>query len=368
MALHIKALNNDTSFLLTFIPSICPAEQKFPETFPGAFTILIDPIVPLKIDDVDPKPSSCISSLNDIAEPDAILISQTLPDHCHEESLCQLSPHIQSMIVGEPNAIKKVKRWKHFDLGNMYALRRYKNGRKDTLFRVELPPPSPLAGSVHNAIGITYREPGSVLSRSRAMTGAPPSSRASSAKPMSSISSDMTFATTAASNPEPTLSVLYSPYGVSFDVVQPWILGHLVPESALPLVAMLHSTTVVDAPWYSGGNISTGYPGGFELARRLMPTTWIAANDRHNVLSATAKKVVRKDFDVTDAQMQLWNELAAKNVERKPKILRLNPGETLRVDRLTAEAIVKAMTRNTKEEEKIANPEEHTTTDHEELQ
>merc|ERR1712000_796917 len=103
MALHVKALNNDTSFLLSFIPSICPIDQKFPETFPGAFTILVDPVAPTdQLDELPLARQSSIVSLTDVPEPDAILISQALPDHCHEDSLCQLSPHVQSMIVGEP--------------------------------------------------------------------------------------------------------------------------------------------------------------------------------------------------------------------------------------------------------------------------
>src|SRR3954453_6534112 len=110
MALTIKAINNDTSFLLTFAPPIAPAASS--GRFPGAFTILIDPWIsgPAKISpnlSVIERPSpACIISLEDLDEPDMILISQDKPDHCHEETLCQLSPHTGSTILATPAAAK----------------------------------------------------------------------------------------------------------------------------------------------------------------------------------------------------------------------------------------------------------------------
>lgn len=377
MALHIKALNDDTSFLLSFIPSICPIDQKFPEAFPGAFTILVDPVAPFEsADELQPKRNTCIASLNDVPEPDAVLISQALPDHCHEESLCQLSPHIQSMIVGEPTAIKTIKRWRHFDHGNISSLRRYKRGRGDTLFRVEIPPPSPLgtsgevtiallgskSGGHHNAIGITYREPSSILSRSRAMTGSPPMSRASSSiKPPTSTASIIT-STSEYAGCEPTIAVIYSPHGVSYDVLEPWISGHLAPEAALPPVALIHSTTSVNAPWYNGGNIIAGCPGGLELARHLLPTAWIAAHDVDNTaVGGAVKNVWRTEYNMLDVETELWEELMARGVRRKPQIIRLGVGESLRVDQFSANNLADEITQEIKEEEEIDGNEAGTT-------
>jgi hypothetical protein len=388
MALHIKALNNDTTFLLTFIPSICPRDQKFPDAFPGAFTILIDPVSSPKSSnhDLEVKPFGASPSwsgavMQDIpTDADLLLISQPASDHCDETSLCQLSPHIQSMIVAEPAAAKKIKRWRHFDHGNVEALRRYKRGRDDTLFRVEIPPPSPLgaagevtiallaakpdfSGGLKNAVGITYREPSSILSRSRAMVGTPPASRASDTnlKPMmSSIGSVITSTTTKSDllggNLEPTISALYSPHGISYDVIEPWVSSHLASEGALPLLAMIHGTTVVDTPWYVHGNMATGCPGGLEISRNLLPTVWIAAHDVESTNGgAPIKSACRTEYDIMEVQTKLWEELLEKGVRRKPQILRLDAGETFRVDVISANKVVEEVTQEVKEEEAVSN-------------
>ena len=78
---------------------------------------------------------------------------------------------------------------------------------------------------------------------------------------------------------EKTLSVLYSPHGVPYDLIQPYASSHLVTESALPLTALVHSFDRVENPWYLGGNISAGSPGGLHIARSLYAQTWISAHD-----------------------------------------------------------------------------------------
>jgi hypothetical protein len=78
---------------------------------------------------------------------------------------------------------------------------------------------------------------------------------------------------------EKTLSVIYSPHGVSFETIRPYATSHLVSESALPLTALLHSFDCVENPWWLGGNISTGSPGGLEIAQSLYARAWISAHD-----------------------------------------------------------------------------------------
>lgn len=377
MALHVKALNDDTSFLLSFIPSVCPIDQKFPESFPGAFTILIDPLAPSQdADELAPKRRSCMASLNDVSDVDVILLSQAAPDHCHEESLCQLSPHVQSMIVGEPKAIKKIKRWRHFDNGNLSSLRRYKRGRRDTLFTVEIPPPSPLgtsgevtiallaakSGSAHNAIGITYREPSSILSQSRAGLGSPPlSSQASHLKSDSGARSYIA-STTGYASCEPTIAVIYSPYGVSYDVLEPWVSGHLACENA-SLVAILHSTTTVNGPWYNGGNIVAGSAGGLEVVRRLLPTVWIAAHDFDNTkINGAVKSLYRLEYNILDVEAALWEELIERGIKRKPQIMKIEPGKSVRVNEYSVNKIVEEQPEEVKDEGHSAeHGNEHTT-------
>ncbi|KAF1956686.1 hypothetical protein CC80DRAFT_63366 [Byssothecium circinans] len=78
---------------------------------------------------------------------------------------------------------------------------------------------------------------------------------------------------------EKTLSVIYSPHGVSYDVIQPYASSHLVTEAALPLTALIHSFDRVENPWYLGRNISAGLPGGLVIAKNLYAHSWISAHD-----------------------------------------------------------------------------------------
>jgi hypothetical protein len=185
-------------------------------------------------------------------------------------------------------------------------------------------------------------------------------SRASNTKPPTSVGSVITseFASEYAGC-ERTISVLYSPHGVPFEVIEPWVSSHLAPESALPPLAMIHSTTVVDVPWYLGGNMATGCPGGLEIARQLLPTVWIAAHDEGKEFSGTASKNVWKtEYDIMDAQTKLWEELLEQGQRRKPQILRLDAGETLRIDHLCANKLAEETTQTVKKEEEITGKED----------
>jgi hypothetical protein len=75
------------------------------------------------------------------------------------------------------------------------------------------------------------------------------------------------------------MSVIYSPHGVPYDVIYPYASSHLVNEAALPLTALIHSFDIVDNPWYLGGNVSAGSPGGLKIARSLYARSWISAHD-----------------------------------------------------------------------------------------
>jgi len=210
MAVTIKALNNDTTFLLTFSPTITPANTKSPELFPGAFTILIDPwldgpatIISQKFSVQEHTTPPAIKSLQDIPEPDMILISQDRPDHCHEETLCQLSPHVRSIILGPERAAKKIRSWQHFDFSCIQSLKKYNPRDPSTVFRLEIPAYSPNGtpgeiticfmepkrdmSGLHTALGITYRPPASVLSLGVnsyvQLPATPPASRGSSPSP-----------------------------------------------------------------------------------------------------------------------------------------------------------------------------------------
>src|SRR5271170_498631 len=215
MALTVKALNNDTTFLLTFSPSITPSNVKSPERIPGSFTILTDPwlsgpatFFSTMIASQEHTTSAYIDSLADLPEPDIIVVSQDNPDHCHEETLCQLSPHVRSMILGAERVAKKIKSWQHFDLSCIHSLKQYDPGDPNSVFRLSIPPFSPTGApgeiticllepkwdisGLHAAIGITYRPPASVLSL----------------KPNSSVQLPQTPPASAGASPSPSPTAL----------------------------------------------------------------------------------------------------------------------------------------------------------------
>ena len=96
--------------------------------------------------------------------------------------------------------------------------------------------------------------------------------------------------------PEKTLSLIYSPHGVSYDLIRPYASSHLVTSAALPLTALLHSFDRVQNPWWLGGNVNAGLPGGVEIAQNLMARCWISAHDeeKENSGLAVMKVATRK--------------------------------------------------------------------------
>ncbi|KAF1987630.1 hypothetical protein K402DRAFT_392441 [Aulographum hederae CBS 113979] len=326
MSLSIRALNNDTSFLLTFSPPGVVTSGSFP----GSFTILIDPwlsgsaqIFSSKFSLSKHTHNPCVSSLTELPEPDLILISQDKPDHCHQETLTQLHPHTESTILGTAAAARKIRSWSHFSFATVLAMRKYDPRNPTTIYRILIPPISPSGSSgevtitymaakhditrLHNAIGITYRPPTTVLSNTYASSSylnlvplTPPDSPSSIiSRPLQSPSTPLSTATTIVPSPFPvaprerTLSVLYSPHGIPYAQLAPWASSHLVSASALPLTALIHAFDSVDNPWYLGGNITVGCPGGVEIAEKLMPRVWISAHDEEKEVSGVSVKRIR---------------------------------------------------------------------------
>jgi Beta-lactamase superfamily domain len=406
MALTVKALNNDTSFLLTFAPPITPVNVEHPELFPGAFTILIDPwltgpavLASPKLSTQEHTEPSCVESLQDLPEADLILISQDKPDHCHEETLCQLSPHTETTILGTPAAAKKIRAWGHFDFSCIQTVKKFKENDPSTVYRIEIPSFSPNGTPgevticlleprrdftrVHNAIGITYRPPCSVLSLSmnsyvnlpqtppasspytvhspRSVTSStsrppltapssttsptllspttPGAESASTVRPMtprfvSARANTIVPSPYASQNHEKTVSVLYSPHGVDYPVIQPWASSHLVSCAALPLTLLLHSFNLVTAPWYMGGIMAAGMPGGIHIAKNLLPKVWIGAHDEDKRASGLAlKKIVRQVFDVSDIRKKLWDEVDTQHprLGSHTDVMRLAAGKEWRM-------------------------------------
>lgn len=98
--------------------------------------------------------------------------------------------------------------------------------------------------------------------------------------------------------PEKTLSLIYSPHGVGYDLIRSYAASHLVSSAALPLTTLLHSFDRVQNPWWLGGNVNAGLPGGVEIAQSLMAKCWISAHDEDKENSGLAvKKVTTRKYN-----------------------------------------------------------------------
>ncbi|KAI1300269.1 hypothetical protein F5Y03DRAFT_386023 [Xylaria venustula] len=184
MALTVKHLNSDASFLLSFEPVI--PESIADTVIPTPFTILLDPwitgpstILHPRISTTLQKHPACISSLTELLRPpDLVIISQHNPDHCNEATLRQLSPRGNTLILAEPASARLIRGWNHFDKNKVRTIKRWEDPRitgKQSVIRIPVPPVQPnghegevtvafipqkrdIAG-LHGAIGITYRSP-----------------------------------------------------------------------------------------------------------------------------------------------------------------------------------------------------------------
>ncbi|CAD6441441.1 04896fbf-e66b-4b7f-9198-e9ec3e4f3657-CDS [Sclerotinia trifoliorum] len=308
MSLTVKHLNNDASFLLTFAP-ISPFPPS-PSRLEDSFTILFDPwlsgpskIFHSKFSISHLKTPSCISSLSEIPEPDLVIISQDKTDHCHEETLKQLSSNSsKTLILAEPGAAKTIKRWKYFSSSKVIPLKRWEDPRlrqSDNILRIPVPSQSHngIPGEVtiaflpqkndltglHNAIGITYRPPTHTISFTNP-------SETNYATPPSSPHS---FASTLSNPTDRALSVIFSPHGCTYRTIAPYATSHLISEAALPLTSLLHPFDRISNPWYLGGNIISGFPGGVSIAQNLCAKTWISAHDGEKTNAGVATWSIR---------------------------------------------------------------------------
>ncbi|KAK3937113.1 hypothetical protein QBC46DRAFT_393514 [Diplogelasinospora grovesii] len=358
MALTVKHLNDDASFLLSFEPVV---PKSSPGPSPQPFRILLDPwitgaskILHSKISKTTHRHPACISSLIELPEPDLVIISQDKSDHCNEATLRQLpATGTRTVVLAEPSSARIIRSWKYFDRQRVRTLPRWEDPRvtgHPNVMRIEVPPlvPGGEAGEVtvtfipqrrdmsglHGAVGITYRPPAvaplppsssppppspetpalltppttprshrshanlkTIFSRSTpavphhdASAGGalmPPSPTSLSPGSLRSVRSASSLGTTQNSWNRPgsqpasdrTLSVIFSPHGISYSSLHSYATSHLGSEAALPLTALLHCFDSVTTPWWLGGNVLLGAPAGTETAGRLGAKAWISAHD-----------------------------------------------------------------------------------------
>lgn len=303
------------------------------------FTILLDPSLISDSNIHRPKFSlsshqtpPCLTSLADLPEPDLVIISQSKSNHCHEATLRTLpASGTKTIILAEPSSAKTIRSWRHFEPSNIVTLPPYEAPirkrtssrvytKNITLHRTLLPALAPggahgeitvayvpqrrdLTGR-HSAIGITYRPPTSrrpsltsptLLAHlpptppdspfllaapaplasptpSRNILLSPPALPSPSLPPSPRLSASSLFPPI----PRPdTLSVLYSPYGISLPSLQAYSTTHLA--SCAPLTLLLHGFAAVANPWYLGGRIWLGAPSGTAVATALRAKVWVGA-------------------------------------------------------------------------------------------
>lgn len=296
MSLTIKHLNADASFLLTFRPIL-----PFPPTSDSqqhSFSIVLDPwlcgssdVFHHKFATSRQKESPSISSLADLPEPDLVIVSQNMTDHCHKETLTVLPSHLgKAKILAPLDAAETVKGWKYFDSNKIIPLRKWDHRKESRIYRVTLPAISPGGetgeiaivylednwnkdnmAKVHNAIGITYKPP--TYNHSPQDGYSVPMT-----PPDTPMSSSFTLGSHTTLSPK-SLSVIFSPHGCNTSTLASYTTHHLIPTAALPLTALLHCFDEVKNTWYFGGKICNGMPGGVGIAQALNARVWISAHD-----------------------------------------------------------------------------------------
>ncbi|KAG6033714.1 hypothetical protein E4U41_006819 [Claviceps citrina] len=204
MALTIKQLNGDASFLLTF-ERIDPDSPVGISSTAEPFRILLDPCLApsspcspstgssssSSSSSTSPSPSpsnararqACISP-KDVPEPDVIIISNSRSEHCNEATLRHFARGAaKPLILAEPTAAKVIQGWRHFDQARVTTLHRWQDprqtgrstavripiaarviGGKEGLVTVAFVTQKRERRGLRSAVGITYRPASSARS------------------------------------------------------------------------------------------------------------------------------------------------------------------------------------------------------------
>ncbi|RYP14858.1 hypothetical protein DL765_006076 [Monosporascus sp. GIB2] len=185
MALTIKHLNSDASFLLSFEPVVPDFARTAVSSRP--FIILLDPLIPgpslitrSKSPSSTHKKPACVASLSELPEPDLVVISHHKSDRCNEATLRQLpSSGTRTLILAEPAAARVIRGWRHFGRAKVRTFEHWEDPRLTGIrTAVCVPVPAIVTGGQrgevtvsfvsqkkrdpagsHGAIGITYRPP-----------------------------------------------------------------------------------------------------------------------------------------------------------------------------------------------------------------
>lgn len=365
MALTIKQLSGDASFLLTFERIDSESPDGYQSTEP--FRILLDP----RLAQSTPSSSSTRArqesvSPKDVPEPDVIIVSNSRSDHCNEAALRQFAPGgAKPRILAEPTAAKVIQSWRYFEQGKVTTLHRWQDPRqtgRSTVVRI------PIAARViggeeglvtvafvtqkrerkkglRSAVAITYRpasssrtamppRPVSTILTAAADAAAPSSANkrdgsghaqlltleSHTLPPLPAFTPLTPPATPVARRPIRTtrsmaslsphakdrgVSVIFSPHGIPYRDIEPYATSHLLAEAALPLTVLLHSFDTVSRPWWLGGTLTSGFEDGQEIIAKLGARVWISACDAEENTSGLTRRFTRRRRYTRDQVRQL---------------------------------------------------------------
>ncbi|CUS09950.1 unnamed protein product [Tuber aestivum] len=272
MSLRVQSLNSDTTFAFTFSH---PALRK-------PFVLLLDPWLhsspyvyhPL-FSNQSHTTQPCISSLSKLSPvPDMIIVSQKKTDHCHEGTLKELDwtgAAKETLLYAAPDAVGIVLGWKWFDRKRLRLLRRGETVKVEFPNEEGKPAVKEPAGwlelllmapkrlwelpALHNAIGIKWVVPRELGKGNQ------------------------------------IFSILFSPHGAPIASLRPW-LSSLPPQLHSPKNEAHRETTASPQPKLSllihpfcrihsllGGEVISGFPGGFSICQHATVDNWISAHD-----------------------------------------------------------------------------------------
>ena len=356
MAMSIRRLDAEVSFLLTFEPIVTDTSDRF---LNEPFRVLLNPhlarqpTLSLKRRSV-PISNKYIADADEaLYTADTIVISHASADCCDESTLrrCQLvNPN--TIILAAPEAARVIRRWKNFDTRHLDVLQRWEDPRlagqnRDIRIPLLLQATGRNCGEVtisyiaprrdnkgqHSAIGITYRPPPEQnLSRfPRSMQTPPttPKPRMSCFLPQiptllptpptsPSLRSTRSTASLAPHLLNRAVSLIYAPNGIAFPPLEGYATTHLLNEAALPLTALLHCFDRVDAPWWMSGCVRTGVTTGLEIASALGARLWLdvpqnSSAGSRKFDSLRARMTRRTTHDMQDVRRRVEQDSSSKN-------------------------------------------------------
>ena len=342
--LKVTYLNADTSSLLSFSSAasgLSPSDARRKQV-----TIVIDPwlrgsttiLCPLfykSTHSVQPT----VSSLSDIDEPSIVLITHDKPDHCHKETLTTLSPNVRSVILAVPSAAKLIRSWNHFKAENVLTLPKFDSASDFCVYRHAVPstsssgcageltiayiaPDRDISG-LRVAIGITYRPP-KEFSQHKADNGSMAYQLGSTDHSLASQNE-----LPQAEDIDKTLSVLYSPHGLPYKILKPYVESYLAANAALPLSLLMHCFRIIRNPFYLGGLITTGAIGGSEIAKKTRARYWVSVHDEEKNdrgFSISESQITQYSVEEVQRLIHEWCQDPIAT-QRFPKVFELSSGE-----------------------------------------